>query len=84
MVNVSTPIEELVYEHICLFLCAYAVLAHLKAPVFQMNTVTSTLISGVIILGVMSICFFIFSLTLLKGKSAPVSSLSATHNPAFS
>uniref|UniRef100_A0A3Q1IQA4 Zona pellucida-like domain-containing protein 1 n=1 Tax=Anabas testudineus TaxID=64144 RepID=A0A3Q1IQA4_ANATE len=59
-------------------------LAHLKAPAFQMNTVTSVLISGVIILGVMSACFFIFSLTLLKGKSAPVSTLSAAHNPAFS
>lgn len=67
-----------------LFLCACATLAHLKAPAFQMNTVTSVLISGVIILGVMSACFFIFSLTLLKGKSAPVSTLSAAHNPAFS
>ncbi|XP_078122193.1 zona pellucida-like domain-containing protein 1a isoform X2 [Sander vitreus] len=58
-------------------------LANLKAPVFQMNTVTSALISGVIILGVMSVCFFIFSLTLLKGKSAPVNTLSGLRNPAF-
>ncbi|KAM7398662.1 hypothetical protein PAMA_006526 [Pampus argenteus] len=58
-------------------------LANLKAPVFQMNTVTSALISGMIILGVMSVCFFIFSLTLLKGKSAPVSTLSGVRNPAF-
>ncbi|XP_019135003.1 zona pellucida-like domain-containing protein 1a isoform X1 [Larimichthys crocea] len=58
-------------------------LAHLKAPAFQMNTVTSALISGMIILGVMSVCFFIFSLTLLKGKGAPVSSLSGARNPAF-
>ncbi|TMS14613.1 Zona pellucida-like domain-containing protein 1 [Larimichthys crocea] len=57
--------------------------AHLKAPAFQMNTVTSALISGMIILGVMSVCFFIFSLTLLKGKGAPVSSLSGARNPAF-
>lgn len=48
-----------------------------------MNTVTSALISGVIILGVMSVCFFIFSLSLLKGKSAPVRGLSGVHNPAF-
>ncbi|KAF1379012.1 hypothetical protein PFLUV_G00196660 [Perca fluviatilis] len=58
-------------------------LAHLKAPVFQMNTVTSALISGVIILGVMSVCFFIFSLTLLKGKGTPVNTLSVLRNPAF-
>ncbi|KAI9516418.1 Zona pellucida-like domain-containing protein 1 [Dissostichus eleginoides] len=58
-------------------------LAHLKAPVFQMNTVTSALISGVIILGAISVCFFIFSLTLLKGKSTPISSLSGVRNPAF-
>uniref|UniRef100_A0A3Q3JZ84 Zona pellucida-like domain-containing protein 1 n=1 Tax=Monopterus albus TaxID=43700 RepID=A0A3Q3JZ84_MONAL len=57
--------------------------ADLKPPVFQMNTVTSALISGVIILGVMSVCFFIFSLTLLKGKSTPVSTLSGTINSAF-
>lgn len=63
--------------------CVCAALAHLKAPVFQMNTVTSALISGVIILGVMSVCFFIFSLTILKGKSTPVSSLSGVRNPAF-
>ncbi|KAK5918763.1 hypothetical protein CgunFtcFv8_003498 [Champsocephalus gunnari] len=58
-------------------------LAHLKAPAFQMNTVTSALISGVIILGAISVCFFIFSLTLLKGKSTPISSLSGVRNPAF-
>ncbi|TDH04544.1 hypothetical protein EPR50_G00133710 [Perca flavescens] len=57
--------------------------SHLKAPVFQMNTVTSALISGVIILGVMSVCFFIFSLTLLKGKGTPVNTLSGLRNPAF-
>ncbi|XP_070773922.1 zona pellucida-like domain-containing protein 1a [Enoplosus armatus] len=60
-------------------------LAHPKAPMFQMNTVTSALISGVIILGVMSTCFFVFSLTLLKGKGAPAGALSGgVRNPAFS
>lgn len=49
-----------------------------------MNTVTSALISGVIILGVMSVCFFIFSLSLLKGKRAPGRSVSGVRNPAFS
>lgn len=58
-------------------------LAQLKAPEFQMSTITSALISGVIILGVMSVCFFIFSLTLLKGKSTQLSNLSGVRNPAF-
>ncbi|XP_078142911.1 zona pellucida-like domain-containing protein 1a isoform X1 [Centroberyx gerrardi] len=58
-------------------------LAQLNAPVFRMNTVTSALISGVIILGVVSVCFFVFSLTLLKGKSAPANALSGVRNPAF-
>uniref|UniRef100_A0A3Q3GFM7 Zona pellucida-like domain-containing protein 1 n=1 Tax=Kryptolebias marmoratus TaxID=37003 RepID=A0A3Q3GFM7_KRYMA len=56
---------------------------NLKTPEFQMNTVTSVLISGVIILGVISVCFFIFSLTLLKGKTFPVTSVSGVHNPTF-
>uniref|UniRef100_A0A3Q3VYE5 Zona pellucida-like domain-containing protein 1 n=1 Tax=Mola mola TaxID=94237 RepID=A0A3Q3VYE5_MOLML len=57
--------------------------SRVKSPVFQMNTMTSALISGVVILGVMSVCFFIFSLTLMKGKSSPVSSLSGVHNPGL-
>lgn len=56
----------------------------MKTPAFQMNTVTSALLSGVVILGVTSVCFFIFSLSLLKGKRAPVRSASGVHNPAFS
>lgn len=65
------------------FVCVCVALANLKTPVFQMNTVTSALISGLIILAVMSVCFFIFSLTLLKGKTSPVSSLSGVNNPTF-
>uniref|UniRef100_A0A8C6M168 Zona pellucida-like domain-containing protein 1 n=1 Tax=Nothobranchius furzeri TaxID=105023 RepID=A0A8C6M168_NOTFU len=57
--------------------------SHMKASEFQMNTTTSLLISGVIVLGVISICFFIFSLTLHKCKSSPVSSRSGVHNPVF-
>ncbi|KAL7847272.1 hypothetical protein SRHO_G00222520 [Serrasalmus rhombeus] len=49
-----------------------------------MNSVTSALVSGIIILAVMSMCFFIFSLTLLKGKRPPPMPLSGAHNPAFS
>lgn len=83
-VNLRAIIDRwLKYEHIWLFLCVCPAPAHLKAPVFQINTVTSALISGMIILGVMSACFFIFSLTLLKGKSTPVSTLSGVRNPAF-
>uniref|UniRef100_A0A1A8CIK3 Zona pellucida-like domain containing 1 n=1 Tax=Nothobranchius kadleci TaxID=1051664 RepID=A0A1A8CIK3_NOTKA len=55
----------------------------MKTSEFQMNTTTSLLISGVIVLGVISICFFIFSLTLHKCKSSPVSSRSGVHNPVF-
>lgn len=88
----STPTEKLTvfwelckrWEKMWWCLSSCAIPAHLKSPVFQMNTVTSALISGVIILGVMSVCFFIFSLSLLKGKSAPVRSVSGVHNPAFS
>lgn len=65
-------------------LCSAVIPGHLKTPAFQMDTVTSALISGVIILGVVSVCFFVFSLSLLKGKSAPLRGLSGVHNPAFS
>ncbi|MEQ2255464.1 Zona pellucida-like domain-containing protein 1, partial [Ilyodon furcidens] len=58
-------------------------LALLNAPEFQMNTVTSILISGVIILGVISICFFLFSLMLLKGRSSSATSVSDVQNAAF-
>ncbi|KAL0993698.1 hypothetical protein UPYG_G00111990 [Umbra pygmaea] len=58
-------------------------LAQLNSPVFRMNTVTSALISGIIILGVMSMCFFIFSLTLLKGSRAPPAIMPGAHNSAF-
>lgn len=80
---ISASAVALTVWRIWLFIFACTALAHLKAPVFQMNTVTSALISGVIILGIMSVCFFIFSLTLLKGKSAPVGTLSGIRNPAF-
>ncbi|KAJ8275967.1 hypothetical protein COCON_G00077190 [Conger conger] len=58
-------------------------LAQLNGPAFRLNSVTSALISGIIILGVMSLCFFVFSLTLLRGKRASPSSLSGVRNPAF-
>ncbi|KAK7904301.1 hypothetical protein WMY93_016908 [Mugilogobius chulae] len=57
---------------------------HLAAPAFEVNSVTSALISGVVILGVMSACLFVLSLTLLRGKSLPTSSLTGARNPAFS
>lgn len=55
----------------------------LKAPTFPVNSVTTALISGVVILGVMSLCFFLFSLSLLRGKSLPASSLTGVRNPVF-
>ncbi|KAG5843863.1 hypothetical protein ANANG_G00155400 [Anguilla anguilla] len=55
----------------------------LNGPAFRLNSVTSALISGVIILGVMSLCFFVFSLTLLRGKRASPASLSGVRNPTF-
>ncbi|KAK2823461.1 hypothetical protein Q7C36_020061 [Tachysurus vachellii] len=59
-------------------------LAPLNSSPFKMTSVTSALISGIIILAVMSMCFFIFSLTLLKGKRPPPTPLAGAHNPAFS
>ncbi|XP_072301687.1 zona pellucida-like domain-containing protein 1a isoform X2 [Eucyclogobius newberryi] len=57
---------------------------HLKSPTFQVNSVTSALISGVVILGVMSACLFVLSLTLLRGKRLPSSGLTGARNPGFS
>ncbi|XP_020790264.2 zona pellucida-like domain-containing protein 1a [Boleophthalmus pectinirostris] len=57
---------------------------HLKASTFPVNSVTSALISGVVILGVMSTCLFVLSLTLLRRKSLPPSNLTGAHNPVFS
>ncbi|KAF6725744.1 Zona pellucida-like domain-containing protein 1 [Oryzias melastigma] len=58
-------------------------LSNLKAPAFQINTVTSLLISGVIILGILSACFLILSLTLLKGKDSPAIGGVGVRNPTF-
>ncbi|XP_038128028.1 zona pellucida-like domain-containing protein 1 [Cyprinodon tularosa] len=58
-------------------------LALLNAPEIQMNTVTSILISGVVVLGVISICISLFFLVLLKGRNTLVTSLSGVRNAAF-
>ncbi|XP_028657146.1 zona pellucida-like domain-containing protein 1a [Erpetoichthys calabaricus] len=59
-------------------------LAQLNGPAFQMNSVTSALISGIIILGVMSLCFFIFALSLLKRKQHNNPVLAGiSRNPVF-
>uniref|UniRef100_A0A8C4ZR18 Zona pellucida-like domain-containing protein 1 n=1 Tax=Gadus morhua TaxID=8049 RepID=A0A8C4ZR18_GADMO len=52
-------------------------------PAFRINAVTSALLSGVVILGVVSVCFFVLSLTLLRGKSVPAGIVSGARNPAF-
>uniref|UniRef100_A0A8C4S6M9 Zona pellucida-like domain-containing protein 1 n=1 Tax=Erpetoichthys calabaricus TaxID=27687 RepID=A0A8C4S6M9_ERPCA len=58
--------------------------AQLNGPAFQMNSVTSALISGIIILGVMSLCFFIFALSLLKRKQHNNPVLAGiSRNPVF-
>uniref|UniRef100_A0A8C1TBY8 Zona pellucida-like domain-containing protein 1 n=1 Tax=Cyprinus carpio TaxID=7962 RepID=A0A8C1TBY8_CYPCA len=59
-------------------------LAELNSPPFKMNSATSALISAIAILAVMSMCFFILSMSLLRGKYMPPTPLSGTHNPAFS
>ncbi|XP_026116689.1 zona pellucida-like domain-containing protein 1 isoform X1 [Carassius auratus] len=59
-------------------------LAQLNSPPFKMNSATSALISASAILAVMSTCFFILSMSLLRGKYTPPTPLSGTHNPTFS
>ncbi|KAK1800435.1 hypothetical protein P4O66_005666 [Electrophorus voltai] len=59
-------------------------LAQLNSAPFRMNSVTSALISGIVILSVVGLCFFIFTLTLLKGKWPAPMPLSGAHNPVFS
>ncbi|XP_052464949.1 zona pellucida-like domain-containing protein 1 [Carassius gibelio] len=56
----------------------------LNSPPFKMNSATSALISASAILAVMSTCFFILSMSLLRGKYTPPTPLSGTHNPTFS
>ncbi|NXA47215.1 ZPLD1 protein, partial [Nothocercus julius] len=56
---------------------------HSNGPPFQLNSVTSTLISGVVILGITSIFFFICSLTLLRRKWPNTSVLTGIRNPVF-
>ncbi|GAB0177743.1 zona pellucida-like domain-containing protein 1 [Grus japonensis] len=58
-------------------------LAHTNGPPFQLNSVTSTLISGVVILGITSIFFFVCSLTLLHRRWPNSSVLSGIRNPVF-
>ncbi|KAK6486103.1 zona pellucida-like domain-containing protein 1 [Huso huso] len=58
-------------------------LAQLNRPAFQLNSVTSALISGIVILGFMSLCFFVFSLTLLSGKRRSNPVLAGIRNPVF-
>ncbi|KAK1168232.1 zona pellucida-like domain-containing protein 1 [Acipenser oxyrinchus oxyrinchus] len=58
-------------------------LAQLNRPAFQLNSVTSALISGIVILGFMSLCFFVFSLTLLNGKRRSNPVLAGIRNPVF-
>ncbi|XP_058886521.1 zona pellucida-like domain-containing protein 1 isoform X1 [Acipenser ruthenus] len=58
-------------------------LAQLNRPAFQLNSVTSALISGIVILGFMSLCFFVFSLTLLNGKRGSNPVLAGIRNPVF-
>lgn len=57
--------------------------AHPDGPPFQLNSVTSALISGIVILGFTSIFFFVCSLTLLHRKWPNSSVLSGIRNPIF-
>ncbi|TRZ17527.1 hypothetical protein HGM15179_009576 [Zosterops borbonicus] len=58
-------------------------LAHPNGPPFQMNTVTSALISGIVVLGISSIFFLVCSLTLLHRNWPNPSVLSGIRNPVF-
>uniref|UniRef100_K7GAS7 Zona pellucida-like domain-containing protein 1 n=1 Tax=Pelodiscus sinensis TaxID=13735 RepID=K7GAS7_PELSI len=58
-------------------------LAHPNGPPFQLNSVTSALISGIVILGTMSVFFFACSLTLLRRKWSSSSVLGGIQNLAF-
>lgn len=57
--------------------------AHPNGPPFQMNTVTSALISGIVVLGISSIFFLVCSLTLLHRNWPNTSVLSGIRNPVF-
>ncbi|NWI48721.1 ZPLD1 protein, partial [Calyptomena viridis] len=59
------------------------VAAHPDGPHFQLNSVTSALISGIVVLGISSIFFFVCSLTLLHRKWPNSSVLSGIQNPIF-
>ncbi|TKS80844.1 Zona pellucida-like domain-containing protein 1 [Collichthys lucidus] len=48
-----------------------------------MNPVTSALISGVVILGGVSVCFFLLSLHLLQRSRLPSTTASGVWNPSF-
>ncbi|XP_006006569.1 zona pellucida-like domain-containing protein 1a [Latimeria chalumnae] len=58
-------------------------LAQQNGSSVQLNSVTSALISGIIILGIMSFCFFIFTLTLLNSKRHRSPVLTGIANPVF-
>ncbi|RLV97606.1 hypothetical protein DV515_00011592 [Chloebia gouldiae] len=58
-------------------------LADPNGPPFQMNPVTSALISGIVVLGISSIFFFVCSLTLLHRNWPNSSVLSGIQNPVF-
>ncbi|KFW10308.1 Zona pellucida-like domain-containing protein 1, partial [Eurypyga helias] len=57
--------------------------SHTNGPPFQLNSVTSALISGTVILGITSVFFFVCSLTLLHRKWPNSSVLSGIRNPVF-
>ncbi|KFV42544.1 Zona pellucida-like domain-containing protein 1, partial [Tyto alba] len=57
--------------------------SHPNGPPFQLNAVTSALISGIVILGITSVFFFVCSLTLLHRKWPSSSVLSGIRNPVF-
>uniref|UniRef100_A0A672UKC2 ZP-C domain-containing protein n=1 Tax=Strigops habroptila TaxID=2489341 RepID=A0A672UKC2_STRHB len=58
-------------------------LAHPEGPPFQLNSITTALISGIVILGITSIFFFVCSLALLHRKWPNSSVLTGIRNPVF-
>lgn len=55
----------------------------LNVPPFQLNAITSSLISGMVILGVMSFALLLCSLTLLHRKGSSSLVLNGVRNPVF-
>lgn len=65
------------------FYCVLLLAGSPNEPPFQLNAVTSALISGMVILGVMSFSLLLCSLALLQRKTPTNLVLNGIRNPVF-